>query len=178
MKLKKATMVYKSLHRLAPEYLCSRFAIRETACNLRDSDNKLCIPFPRINYYKNSFSYFGAILWNKVPCTLRQAESRTKFKCLLKQVLKGTAFMESSFFFNIFIIMWINNPDGQLHRLLSPVRSECHSYHLTNSSSSSRFQYRTKRFGSSFFSSNGENITNLTSLVISSIVLYLYLNCK
>ena len=44
-----------------------------------------------------------------------------------------------------------NNPDGQLHRLLPPVRSECHSDHLRNSSSSSRFQYRTKRFGSSFF---------------------------
>ena len=78
---------HDGLHGLAPEYLCSRFAIRETACNLRDSDNKLCIPFPRINYYKNSFSYFGAILWNKVPCTVRQAESRTKFKCLLKQVI-------------------------------------------------------------------------------------------
>ena len=46
-----------------------------------------------------------------------------------------------------------NNPDGQLHRLLPPVRSECHSYHLRNSSSSSRFQYRTNRFGSGFFSS-------------------------
>ena len=85
--IEKATMVSKSLHGLAPEYLCSRFAIRETACNLRDSDNKLCIPFPRTNYHKNSFSYCGAILWNKVPCTLRQAESRTKFNCLLKQAL-------------------------------------------------------------------------------------------
>ena len=154
------------------------FTVRETAYNLRDSEKKTLHPLPRTNYYNNSFSYSGAILWNKLQCNVRQAESLTKFKCLLKQVLKGTAFMESSFFFNIFIIMWINNPDGQLHRLLSPVRSECHSYHLTNSSSSSRFQYRTKRFGSSFFSSNGENITNLTSLVISSIVLYLYLNCK
>ena len=35
----------------------------------------------------------------------RSAPVLTKFKCLLKQVLKGTAFMESSFFFNIFIIM-------------------------------------------------------------------------
>ena len=42
--IEKATMVYKSLHRLAPEYLCSRFAIRETAYNLRDSESKLCIP--------------------------------------------------------------------------------------------------------------------------------------
>ena len=43
-----------------------------------------------------------------------------------------------------------NNPACQLHRLLPPVRSECHSHHIRNSSSSSRFQYRTKRFGSSF----------------------------
>ena len=87
MKLKKATMVYKSLHGLAPEYLCSRFAIRETVYNLRDSQNKLCLALPRTNYYKNSFSYSGAILWNKLPCNVRQAESLTKFKCLLKQVL-------------------------------------------------------------------------------------------
>ena len=69
--IEKATMVYKSLHGLAPEYLCSRFAIRETAYNLRDSENKLCIPLPRTNYYKNSFSYSGAILWNKPPCNER-----------------------------------------------------------------------------------------------------------
>ena len=100
--IEKATMVSKSLHGLAPEYLCSRFATRETAYNLRDSENKLCIPLPRTNYYNNSFSYSGVILWNKLPCNVRQAESLTKFKCLLKQVLKGTAFMESSFFFNVF----------------------------------------------------------------------------
>ena len=41
--IEKATMVCKSLHRLAPEYLSSRFAIRETAYNLRDSENKLFI---------------------------------------------------------------------------------------------------------------------------------------
>ena len=32
--IEKATMVSKSLHGLAPEYLCSRFAIRETAYNV------------------------------------------------------------------------------------------------------------------------------------------------
>ena len=26
------------------------------------------------NYYKNSFSYSGAILWNSLPCNLREAE--------------------------------------------------------------------------------------------------------
>ena len=71
----KATMVSKSLHGFAAEYLCSRFAIRETAYNLRYSENKLCIPLPRTNYYKNSFSHSDAILWNKLPCNVRQAES-------------------------------------------------------------------------------------------------------
>ena len=48
--IEKATMVYKYLHGLAPEYLCSRFAIRETGYNLRDSENKPCISLPRTNY--------------------------------------------------------------------------------------------------------------------------------
>ena len=83
--IEKATMVYKSLHGLAPEYLRSKFETRETAYNLRDSENKLCIPLPRTNYYKNSFSYSGATLWNALPCDVRQAESLKKFKRLLKQ---------------------------------------------------------------------------------------------
>ena len=41
--IEKATMVYKCLHGLAPEYLCSRFSTRETSYNLRDSENKLLI---------------------------------------------------------------------------------------------------------------------------------------
>ena len=64
----RATMVYRSLHGLAPNYLSSKFERREVAYNLRDSENKLNVPLPRTNYYKNSFSYSGAILWNSLPC--------------------------------------------------------------------------------------------------------------
>ena len=42
----------------------SKFERRETAYNLRNSENKLNVLSPRTNYYKNSFSYSGAILWN------------------------------------------------------------------------------------------------------------------
>lgn len=66
-----------------------------------------------------------------------------------------------------------NNPACQLHRLLPTVRSECHSHHI-----SSRFQYRTKCFGFSFFPSNGENQLINRSLVIFIIVFYPYPNCK
>ena len=49
--IQRATMVYKSLHGLAPDYLCSKFKRRETACNLRDSENNLNVLLPCTNYY-------------------------------------------------------------------------------------------------------------------------------
>ena len=81
-------MVYKSLNGLAPNYLSSKFIQRSdviTAYNLRDSDDKLAIPLPRTNYYKNSFSYSGAVLWNSLPsaANLGQATSLTSFRRLL-----------------------------------------------------------------------------------------------
>ena len=71
-------MVCRSLHWLAPNYLSSKFERREIAYNLRDSENKLNVPLLRINYYENSFSYSGAIPWNK-------AESLGQFK---RQLIK------------------------------------------------------------------------------------------
>ena len=75
-------MVYRSLHWLAPNYLSSKFERREVAYNLRDSENKRNVSLPHTNYYKNSFSYSGAILWNSLPCNLREAESLGQFKRL------------------------------------------------------------------------------------------------
>ena len=79
-------MVSKSLHGLAPDYLWSKFERRKTAYNLRDSENKLNVSLPRTNYYKNSFSYSGATLWNSLPRDIRQAESLGLFKRLIEQV--------------------------------------------------------------------------------------------
>ena len=83
--LQRATMVYRSLHGLAPDYLSSRFEKRETIYCLRDSDNKLKVPLPRTNYYQRSFTYSGATLWNSLPCQARQAESLGKLKYIIKQ---------------------------------------------------------------------------------------------
>ena len=73
--IQRATMVFKSLHGLTPGYLRSKLERRETAYNLRDSEKKLNVPLPRTTYYKNSFSYSGAPLWNSLPIDIRQAES-------------------------------------------------------------------------------------------------------
>ena len=95
--IQRAIMVYKSLHGLAPDYSCSKSKRRETAYNLRDSENKLNVPLPRTNCYKNSFSYSGATLWNRLLHDIRQVESLGLFKRLIKEVRSGTAFVESSF---------------------------------------------------------------------------------
>ena len=62
---------FLSLHGLAPEYFCSRFEKRQTAYNLRDSEHKLNVPLPRTDYYKDNFSYSGAVLWNSLPREVR-----------------------------------------------------------------------------------------------------------
>ena len=73
--IQKALMVYKSLNDLVPGYLSSKFVKRyETRYSIRDSVNKLIVPFPRTNFMKNSFSYSGAVLWNSPPCDMREAK--------------------------------------------------------------------------------------------------------
>ena len=76
----RVTMVFKCLHGLAPEYLNSKFRWRNSAYDLRDSENKLNVPLPRTNYYRKSFSYSGATLWNSLPCDIRNTESLGLFK--------------------------------------------------------------------------------------------------
>ena len=74
--IQKAQMVYKSLNDLVPGYLSSKYVKRyETRYSLRDSVNKLIVQFPRTNFMKNSFSYGGAVLWNSLPCDMREAKS-------------------------------------------------------------------------------------------------------
>ena len=77
-----ATMVYKSLNDLAPEYLKAKFVNRSCITDyiLRDTTNKLAVPKPRTNYLKKSFQYSGAVLWNSLPLELRQAKSLSSFK--------------------------------------------------------------------------------------------------
>ena len=74
------TMVYKSVHGLAPNYLGSLFNKYDPPYHLRNSENKLAVPLPRTNFLKNSFSYNGAVIWNTLSPELRQAKSLKSFR--------------------------------------------------------------------------------------------------
>ena len=81
-------LMYKILNGLQPEYLRDQFVYRsdvtQTCFKLRDTINKLALPLPRTDYLKKSLRYNGAKLWNSLKPELRQAQSLSKFKSLLK----------------------------------------------------------------------------------------------
>ncbi len=63
----KAILMFQTINDLTPHYLRELFESRSTGYNLRNSENTLFVPKPRINYGKRSFSYRGAVLWNELP---------------------------------------------------------------------------------------------------------------
>ena len=76
----KATLRFKIIKGLSPEYLQDLFSIRSTKYNLRDSEIKLNLPKPRTNYCKRALGYSGALLWNSLPVHLRKSDSLRYFK--------------------------------------------------------------------------------------------------
>ena len=76
----KANLMYKCVNKLAPNYLCNMFTSRALSFDLRDASQKLCLPKPRTDYLKRSFSYSGASLWNDLPEDIRTIKSLRNFK--------------------------------------------------------------------------------------------------
>jgi len=80
--IQRATMVYSSLYGLAPDYLCSKFERRETAYNLRDSENKLHVPFTCVGQHSDRHigrdigRYVGRHIDRHIPIDT-SAESRS-----------------------------------------------------------------------------------------------------
>ena len=77
---KRANLMYKCVNKLAPNYLCNMFTPRALSFDLRDASQKLCLPKPRTDYLKRSFSYSGASLWNDLPEDIRTTKSLRNFK--------------------------------------------------------------------------------------------------
>ena len=77
---------YKHINDLAPEYLQSLFSQRHSAYNLRNSEGRLTLSIPSTNYLIWSFCYRGAMLWNNLPKSLKNAASIEHFKQNIKKV--------------------------------------------------------------------------------------------
>ena len=82
--LQKAKVMYKVSNNIAPEFLTDLFKMRESnsnsTLNLRSVSNKhFLIPKPKINLFKNSLSYSGALVWNSIPLDINNSMTLNSF---------------------------------------------------------------------------------------------------
>ena len=79
---RKLMLTFKVMNNLTPEYLNVFTYVRQISSrSTRQSVNgTLYIPKVRTEYYKRSFSVSSAILWNRLPETVRNCRSLVSFK--------------------------------------------------------------------------------------------------
>ena len=66
-------MTYKAIHGLTPKYLTYMLTLcQNNKYALRSNGRKLNLPKPDTNFRKKSFSYRGAVAWNRLPCEITQ----------------------------------------------------------------------------------------------------------
>ena len=73
-------MMYKIDYNIAPSYLIDLFHVRKTSDDTTSSlrvvaNENFLIPKPKINLFKNSLSYSGAVIWNSIPLEIKHATS-------------------------------------------------------------------------------------------------------
>ena len=95
IKFKLLVLVYRCLHQLAPAYLSAQILSYTPARSLRSADNNLITT----NLYRlercgrRRFFVAGPFLWNKLPASVKSANSLGAFKSALKTHLFRESFM-------------------------------------------------------------------------------------
>ena len=95
IQFKVASLIYKSLHCQAPQYLSEWCVPRVTeGFRLRSaSTNLLQVPYTRTKTGERAFRVSGPTVWNALPCELRNPDlSLTSFQRNLKTVLFNQAY--------------------------------------------------------------------------------------
>ena len=91
-------MVFKSLNGLVSEYLTSKFVRRnESNYALRDSVDKLVVPFLRTNYMKNSLVTAALPFATAYPVTLGSLVHYINLNAFSIVIFKHTTFTEIRF---------------------------------------------------------------------------------
>ena len=80
-----ACEVFKSLHDLNPTFMKEMFTEKEVSYNLRDNNILVQPPFNKISYGRNTFSYYGAHIYNLLPNEIKECTKISSFKELLKK---------------------------------------------------------------------------------------------
>ena len=79
-------LLFKCISNIGPKYIRDLFSIRETSYNSREKGVNLCIPKFNLNFVRNSFTYKGAQLWNKISEDVKLADNVNIFKSKLRSI--------------------------------------------------------------------------------------------
>lgn len=84
----KAVMMFKTLNGMAPRYMEDIFNVHtgNLAYNLRASCKDVALPQVKTDYYRKSFAFTGAKLWNSLPNNLKEENSLEAFVKKLNHV--------------------------------------------------------------------------------------------
>ena len=80
-KRQKAILMFKILNALTPPNLSEMFTHSASFHDygLRSSRMNLALPKSRTDFYRNSFAFTGAKIWNDLPNSLKEETSLKKF---------------------------------------------------------------------------------------------------
>ena len=90
-----ALICYKCFTDTAPDYLKDLIQTYTPTRALRSSSDKFMLKKPTTNYKmygERSFSYYGPLIWNDLPLSIRSAQTVSSFKKRLKHYLFKKAF--------------------------------------------------------------------------------------
>ena len=77
--------IYKAIHDLLPESLCSRVVLRQHYYKVRNNDKIVSLPKPRTNMLKRSPLYNAAKIFNNLPQNIWIIDNLSAFtKAILK----------------------------------------------------------------------------------------------
>ena len=87
-----ALLVFKSIHGLAPEYLCNEITMKiEVSQRLTRhvNENDVYVPDVNTEIAKCSFLYQGPVVWNRLPDSLKECTDVEGFKNMAKKYYLG-----------------------------------------------------------------------------------------
>ena len=79
--------MYKCVNEMVPPYLSDNFTLQKDVLDyeLRRCQYDVLVPFPTKEFYKRSFVYSGATLWNSLPANIRRQDDINSFKAVLRK---------------------------------------------------------------------------------------------
>ena len=84
-------IVFKTLHDFSPAYMRDIiYFSRNTSLRSSTQNDLALIDTPRTKYYKDTFTYYSFLTWNKLPTFLKNTISLNNFKNNCKKFIMQT----------------------------------------------------------------------------------------